>query len=124
MTIQHEHVQNPHLGKKLLLATYCRHHILFVKVPIVWVLPHGVYNGLSFATKEDKKKLSKIIEKLDEFAIGEVNETHKRYVFNSSEQETDESINAYVAALHKLVQTCNLCLCLHDSVIRDRITLG
>lgn len=93
-------------------------------MPIVWVLPHGVYNGLSFATKEDKKKLSKIIEKLDEFAIGEVNETHKRYVFNSSEQETDESINANVAALHKLVQTCNLCLCLHDSVIRDRIILG
>ena len=83
-----------------------------------------VYNGLSFATEEDKKKLSKIMEKLDEFAIGEVNETYERYVFNSRDQEADESIDAYVAALHKLAQTCNLCSCLHDSVIRDRIVLG
>lgn len=83
-----------------------------------------IYNGLSFATEEDKKKLSKIMEKLDEYAIGEVNETYERYVFNSRDQEADESIDAYVAALRKLAQTCNLCTCLHDSIIRDRIVLG
>ena len=52
-----------------------------------------VYNGLSFATV-DKKKLSKIMEKLDEFAIGEVNETYERYMFNSRDQEADESIDS------------------------------
>ena len=54
------------------------------------------YNGLSFATEEDKKKLLKVMEKLDEFAIAEVNETYERYVFNSRNQEADESIDAYV----------------------------
>ena len=39
-----------------------------------------MYHGLSFATEEDKKKLSKIMEKLDEYAIGEVNETYERYI--------------------------------------------
>lgn len=37
-----------------------------------------VYNSLPFESKEDKKKLSKIMEKLDEFAIGEVKETYER----------------------------------------------
>ena len=70
------------------------------------------------------KKLSKIMEKLDEFTIGEVNETYERYMFNSRDQEADESIDVYMAALRTLAQTCNLCLCLHDSVIRERIVLG
>ena len=83
-----------------------------------------VYNGLSFESEEDKKKLSKIMEKLDEFAIGEVNETYERYLFNSRNQEGDESIDAYVAALRKLAQTCNFCKCLSDTLIRDRIVLG
>ena len=83
-----------------------------------------VYNGLSFATKEDKKKLLKIMEKLDEYAIGKVNETYERYMLNSRDQEADESIDSYMAALRKLAQTCNLCTCLHDSVIRDIIVLG
>ena len=83
-----------------------------------------VYNGLPFESEEDKKTLSKIMEKLDEFAIGEVNETYERYVFNSRDQEADESIDAYVTVLRKLAQTCNFCACLHDSVIRDRIVLG
>ena len=86
--------------------------------------PLRVYNGLPFESEEDKKTLSKIMEKLDEFAIGEVNETYERYVFNSRNQEADESIDAYVTVLRKLAQTCNFCACLHDSVIRDRIVLG
>ena len=82
-----------------------------------------VYNGLPFTTEEDKTNLSKIMEKLDEFAIGEVNETYERYIFNSRNQESDESIDVYVAALRKLAQTCNFCKCLHDTLIRDRIVL-
>ena len=61
------------------------------------------------------------MEKLDEFAIGEVSE---RYLFNSRNQEADESIDAYVTALRKLAQTCNFCECLNDTLIRDRIVLG
>ena len=53
--------------------------------------------------------------------IGEVNETYERYVFNSRDQEADESIDTYVAALQKSALTCNLRSCLHDSII---IVLG
>ena len=56
--------------------------------------------------------------------IGEVNETYERYMFNSRDQEADEFIDAYVAALRKSALTCNLCSCLHDSIIRDGIVLG
>ena len=66
-----------------------------------------MYNCFPFESEEDKKKLSKILVKLDEFAIGEMNEIYKRYVFNSRRQEGDESIDAYLAALHKFAQTCN-----------------
>lgn len=37
-------------------------------------------------SKEDKTNLSKIMKKLDEFASGEVHETHERYIFNSTNQ--------------------------------------
>jgi len=71
-----------------------------------------------------RKTLSKIIEKFDEFAIGEVNETYERYVFNGRNQGQDESIDTYIAALRSLVKTCGFCACLADSLIRDRIVLG
>ena len=64
------------------------------------------------------------MEKLDEFAIREVIETYERYIFNSRNRESDETIDVYVAALRKLAQTCNFCECLHDTLITDRIVLG
>ena len=45
-------------------------------------------------------------------------------MFNSRDQEADAFIDTYVAALQKSALTCNLCSCLHDSIIRDRIVLG
>ena len=64
----------------------------------------------------DRLTLSKIIEKLDEFTIGEVNETYKRYIFNRRNQDQDESINAYITALQSLVKTCGFCDSLADSL--------
>ena len=65
------------------------------------------------------------MKKLDEFASGEVHETHERYIFNSTNQQSDKSIDALLwPALCKLVQTCNFCECLHDTLITDRIVLG
>ena len=37
-----------------------------------------IYNGMQFANETDRRTLSKIIEKFDEFTIGEVNETYER----------------------------------------------
>ena len=51
-----------------------------------------VYNGMQFANEAEHSKLNKIIEKFDEFVVGEVNETYERYVFNRRNQRQDESI--------------------------------
>ena len=59
----------------------------------------------------------------DERIIGECNETYERYVFNHQDQESNESIDAYVTALRKLVKTCNYGS-LTDSLIRDRMVVG
>jgi len=83
-----------------------------------------IFNGFQFDRPEDKNDLTKIIEKFDQFTIGELNETFERYTFNSRNQEDNESIDAYVTALRTLAKTCNFCDCMHDSIIRDRIVLG
>ena len=82
------------------------------------------YNGMQFAGETDRRTLSKIIEKFDEFTIGEVNETYQRYIFNGRNQGQDESIDAYITALRSLAKTCRFCHCLADSLLRDRIVLG
>ena len=68
--------------------------------------------------------MTKIIEKFDQFTIGELNETFERYTFNSRNQEENKSIEVYVTALRALAKTCNFCDCMHDSIIRDWIVLG
>ena len=83
-----------------------------------------IFNGFQFDSPDDKNDLAKIIQKFDEFTIGELNETFERYTFNSRNQQENESIDAYVTALRTLAKTCNLCDCMRDSIIRDRIVLG
>ena len=50
--------------------------------------------------------------------------TYERYNFNCRNQQPNESIDAYIAALRSLAKTCNFCDCLKDSLLRDRIVLG
>ena len=83
-----------------------------------------VYNGLAFATEEESKSLTKIFEMFDLHTIGEINETYERYNFNCRNQQPNESIDAYIAALRTLAKTCNFCDCLKDSLLRDRIVFG
>ena len=83
-----------------------------------------IFNGFQFDTPEDRNNLSKIIEKFDQYTIGELNETFERYNFNLRNQEENESIDAYVTALRTLAKTCNFCDCMRDSILRDRIVLG
>ena len=65
-----------------------------------------------------------IIEKFDQYTIGELNETFERYNSNSRNQEENESIDTYVTALRTLAETCNFCDCMRDSILRDRVVLG
>ena len=79
-----------------------------------------IFNGFQFDSPDDINDLEKIIQKFDEFNIGELNETFERYTFNSRNQHENESIDAYVTALCTLFVTA----CMHDSIICDRIVLG
>ena len=36
-----------------------------------------IYNGFTFATAEDQRTVDEILQKFDEFAIGDANETYK-----------------------------------------------
>ena len=83
-----------------------------------------MFEGMDFATETDRQILNKILEKFEEFCIGETNETYERFVFNRRNQEENESVDQYVTVLRKLAQTCNFCNCLNDSLIRDRFVLG
>ena len=83
-----------------------------------------IFGGMNFTPETDRQVLSKVIEKFEEFCIGETNETYERFIFNRRGQEENESIDQYVTVLRKLAQTCNFCNCLHDSLIRDQLVLG
>ena len=80
--------------------------------------------GMAFSNEADNQVLSQVIEKFEEFCIGETNETYERFIFNQRNQEENESIDQYVTVIRKLAQTCNFCNCLNDSLLRDRLVLG
>ena len=75
-----------------------------------------IYNGFQFDSPEDRNDLAKVIQKFDEFTIGELNETFERYTFNSRNKQENESIDFYVTALHTFAKTCNFCDCMRDWV--------
>ena len=81
-------------------------------------------NGFQFDSVDDKNDPAKIIQKFDEFTIGELNKTFERYTFNSRNQQENKSIDVYVTALRTLAKTYNFCDCMRDSIICDRIILG
>ena len=76
-----------------------------------------IYQGMTFNPPESSKVLDSVVQKFKEYCIGQTYETFKRYLFNSSSQKEDESIDHYVSALRALQW-------LHDSLIRDRIVFG
>ena len=40
-----------------------------------------IFNGFQFDSPDDRNDLAKIIQKFDEFTIGELNETFERFFF-------------------------------------------
>lgn len=80
-----------------------------------------IFDGMDFIPKTNNQVLNKVVEKLEEFCIGETNATYDR--FNRREEEENESVDQYVTVLRKLAQRCNFCSCLRDSLIRDRLVL-
>ncbi|KAJ8028566.1 hypothetical protein HOLleu_30846 [Holothuria leucospilota] len=78
---------------------------------------------VTFADDEDKNDIKIIMTKLDTYFIGESNETYERYVFNKRDQQAGETVDAYVANLRNLAQTCNFGD-REESLIKDILVLG
>lgn len=83
-----------------------------------------IYNGFKFETDENERTVQQIIEKFDSFAVGEVNETYERYVFNKRDQKEDEIFENFLSSIRSVIKTCNYCNECVESILRDRIVLG
>ena len=83
-----------------------------------------IYEAITLNPPESSKVLDSVVQKFEEYCIGQTNETFERYLFNSRSHKEDESTNHYVLALRTLAKSCNFCQCLHDSLLRDRIVFG
>ena len=83
-----------------------------------------IYNGFHFETDEEKRTMDEVLAKFEEFAVGEVNETYERYLFNKRCQHEGESFESFLTAIGSLIKTCNYCDTCIDSILRDRIVIG
>ncbi|KAG1688819.1 hypothetical protein GQR58_007942 [Nymphon striatum] len=79
-------------------------------------------NGFDFGTASLTVNL--ILAKFDEFAVGEVNETYERFIFNKRDQHSDEMFDAFLVAVRSLIKSCNYEPLSVDSLLRDRLVLG
>ena len=82
-----------------------------------------IYDGLAFDEEAHKKDIDIVLQKLEEFCVGNKNEIYERYLFNKRDQAAGESIDTYVASLRSLSKTCNYGA-LTDNLIRDRMVVG
>ena len=83
-----------------------------------------VYNGFQFPDGNDARTEQQIKDAFDSFAVGQINETYERYVFNSRIQREEEPFETFLAAIRSLVKSCNYCDACVNSILRDRIVLG
>jgi hypothetical protein len=82
-----------------------------------------LFDTFTFENADHKKDPARVTTAFKTYCVGETNETYERYTFNSRNQDTGESIDAYVSLLRGLSKTCNYDK-LEESLIRDRIVIG
>ena len=82
-----------------------------------------IYNTFNL-TAEEAKNDQLIIQKLEAFAKGTINETLERHTFNSRSQEEGECFDDFLTELKILLKNCNFCANCVDGILRDRIVSG
>ena len=82
-----------------------------------------IYNGLTFEEDSHKEDISRVLQLMEKYCIGETNTIYERYVFNNRSQDNDESLDAYVSSLRQLASSCDFGD-LKDDLIRDRVVCG
>ena len=79
---------------------------------------------LSFHLTEDEAcHYDRVKGKFENHFVKKRNTIYERAKFNIRRQEKDESVDAFVTALHNLAQHCDY-KDLHDEMIRDRLVVG
>lgn len=81
-----------------------------------------VLRGLKLS-EADMKKYEKVKDGFRDFFIVKKNIVFERACFNMRKQEANESVDAFITALHALAEHCKYGD-LHDELIRDRIVVG
>ena len=74
-------------------------------------------------SQEDKKKIDKCLEALENYFKPSRNVVYERYIFNTCIQQSEESVQSYVTRLRKLAASCEYGA-LTDELIRDRLVIG
>ena len=64
--------------------------------------------------QETEKNITVILQRLEDYAIGQVNEVVERKWFNSRIQAEGETFNNFVMSLRDLVRSCNFCRSCND----------
>ena len=82
-----------------------------------------VYESLKLS-EEDNKDPEKILEAMETFAKGIINETLERHTFNARNQERGEAFDDFITEIITLSKNCNFCECSYSGRIRDKIVDG
>ena len=66
-----------------------------------------IYDGLAFDEEAHKKNVDVVLQKLEEFCVGNVgkSEIYERYLFSKCDKAAGETIDTCVASLRSLSKT-------------------
>lgn len=82
-----------------------------------------IYDGLPFQNDDERDNINVVLQKFEEFCLGEVNETYEAYVFHKRHQQTNENIDTYITHLRKLIKSCNYGE-METRLLKDQIVIG
>ena len=83
---------------------------------------YNIYKRLALE-EEEKERVTSILDCLEKYFKPALNVTYERFIFNTCDQQSHETIDEYVNKLRGLSETCEFGT-LRDSFIKDRIVLG
>ena len=83
---------------------------------------YNIYKRLALE-EEEKERVTSILDGLEKYFKPALNVMYERFIFNTCDQQSHETVDEYVNKLRGLSETCEFGT-LRDSVIKDRIVLG
>ena len=84
---------------------------------------YDVFQSMVFTQEDHRKDIDEVIKAFDDYCIGETNVTYERYLLNKRVQEPNESFDAYMTELRRLVKSCDYGE-LEQSILKDKIVVG